>query len=46
VGIGTWLPGEELEECIARADTHLYSVKNALRLRDARGAVAALIGTA
>lgn len=44
VGIGTWLPGEGLEECIARADTHLYSVKNALRLRDARGAVAPLLG--
>jgi diguanylate cyclase (GGDEF)-like protein len=46
VGIGTWFPGEGLDECIARADTHLYSVKNALRLRDARGAVAPLLGTA
>jgi diguanylate cyclase (GGDEF)-like protein len=33
VGIGEWLPGESLGECIARADTHLYSVKHALRLR-------------
>jgi diguanylate cyclase (GGDEF)-like protein len=46
VGIGTWLPGEGLDECIARADTHLYSVKNAMRLRDARGSVAPVLGTA
>jgi diguanylate cyclase (GGDEF)-like protein len=46
VGIGTWLPGEGLDECIVRADTHLYSVKNAMRLRDARGAIAPLLGTA
>lgn len=45
VGIGTWLPGEGLEECIARADTQLYSVKKALRLRDARGATVSLLGT-
>jgi len=45
VGIGTWLEGESLGECIARADTHLYSVKNALRLRDERGAVAPLVGS-
>lgn len=38
VGIGTWLPGEDLDECIGRADTHLYSVKNALRLREVRAA--------
>jgi diguanylate cyclase (GGDEF)-like protein len=43
VGIGTWLAGESLEECIARADTHLYSVKNALRMRDARGEIAPLL---
>lgn len=36
VGIGEWLPRESLGECIARADTHLYSVKNTLRLCDAR----------
>jgi diguanylate cyclase (GGDEF)-like protein len=36
VGIGEWLPGEGLGECLARADTHLYSVKNALHLREAR----------
>lgn len=35
VGISEWLPGESLGECIARADAHLYSVKNALRLRGA-----------
>ncbi len=47
VGIGTWLPGEELDECIVRADTHLYSIKNALRLRDTRGgATAPLLGAA
>src|SRR5580693_1417233 len=37
VGIGEWLAGESLSECVARADTHLYSVKNALRAREARG---------
>jgi diguanylate cyclase (GGDEF)-like protein len=42
VGIGEWLPGESLAECIARADSDLYSVKNALRVRDARGAVESL----
>ena len=36
VGIGEWLPGESLGECIARADADLYSVKNAMRLRDTR----------
>jgi diguanylate cyclase (GGDEF)-like protein len=36
VGIGEWFPGENLGECIARADTQLYSVKNALRVYDAR----------
>jgi diguanylate cyclase (GGDEF)-like protein len=39
VGIGEWLPGESLGECVARADGHLYSVKNALRAHDARGGV-------
>jgi diguanylate cyclase (GGDEF)-like protein len=39
VGIGEWLPGENLGECIARADAHLYSVKNALRVHDARARV-------
>ncbi len=37
VGIGEWLPGESLGECIARADADLYSVKNAMRVRDVRG---------
>jgi diguanylate cyclase (GGDEF)-like protein len=36
VGVGEWLPGESLGECIARADTHLYEVKNALRSQEAR----------
>jgi diguanylate cyclase (GGDEF)-like protein len=39
VGIGEWLVGESLGECIARADAHLYSVKNTLRLSDARARV-------
>ncbi len=45
VGLGEWLPGESLGECIARADTHLYSVKNALRVRDARSHVEPLISS-
>lgn len=36
VGIAEWLGGESLGECVARADADLYSVKNALRLRDVR----------
>jgi diguanylate cyclase (GGDEF)-like protein len=43
VGIGEWLPGERLGECIARADTHLYTVKNSLRLHDARSDVESLL---
>lgn len=43
VGIGEWLGGESLGECIARADADLYSVKNALRLRDARSRVEPLV---
>jgi diguanylate cyclase (GGDEF)-like protein len=35
VGIAEWLVGEPLGECIARADTHLYSVKHELHLGDA-----------
>jgi diguanylate cyclase (GGDEF)-like protein len=34
VGVGEWFLGESLGECIARADAHLYAVKNALRLHD------------
>jgi diguanylate cyclase (GGDEF)-like protein len=45
VGIDEWLPEESLGECIVRADTHLYSVKNALRLHDARSRVEPLIGS-
>ncbi len=45
VGIGEWLPGESLGECVARADTHLYSVKNALRAHDAHGGVESLLGS-
>jgi diguanylate cyclase (GGDEF)-like protein len=37
VGLDEWLPDEGLAECVARADSHLYSVKNALRVHDARG---------
>lgn len=32
VGTSEWLPGESLRDCLARADAHLYSIKNALRL--------------
>lgn len=42
VGIGEWLPRETFGECIARADAHLYSVKNALHLRDAQAPVGPL----
>jgi diguanylate cyclase (GGDEF)-like protein len=45
VGIGEWLPGESLGECIARADTHLYSVKNALRLHEASGGIESLLSS-
>lgn len=44
VGIGEWMRGESLAECVARADSHLYSVKNALRVRDARSGVESLPG--
>jgi diguanylate cyclase (GGDEF)-like protein len=37
VGIGEWLPGESLGECVARADAHLYTIKNALRAHHVRG---------
>ncbi len=43
VGVGEWLPGESIGECIARADAHLYSVKKALRLHDVRGRVEPLL---
>jgi diguanylate cyclase (GGDEF)-like protein len=42
VGVGEWLPGESLRDCLARADAHLYSLKNALRLHDARARAAVL----
>lgn len=45
VGVGEWLPGESLGECIARADAHLYSVKNALRVHDARNRVEPLLSS-
>jgi diguanylate cyclase (GGDEF)-like protein len=45
VGICEWLPGESLGECIACADTDLYSVKNALRLHDARSHVEPLLSS-
>jgi diguanylate cyclase (GGDEF)-like protein len=45
VGIGEWLPEESLGECVARADTHLYSVKDALRVRDARRGTQSLLNS-
>jgi diguanylate cyclase (GGDEF)-like protein len=36
-GICSWLPGESLDDCLARADARLYSVKNAMRVLDTRG---------
>ena len=36
VGIAEWLSDESLGECIARADIHLYGVKNAPRCEEAR----------
>jgi diguanylate cyclase (GGDEF)-like protein len=45
VGIAEWLPGESLGECIARADANLYSVKNALPLRDACDRVEPLLSS-
>jgi diguanylate cyclase (GGDEF)-like protein len=44
VGIGEWLAGESLAECVARADSHLYNVKNTLRAHDARDPVQSLPG--
>lgn len=32
VGMGQWLPGESLDECIARADASLYGAKDAMRV--------------
>jgi diguanylate cyclase (GGDEF)-like protein len=43
VGIGEWLEGESLSDCLARADADLYTVKNALRVRDAREIVPLLV---
>jgi diguanylate cyclase (GGDEF)-like protein len=31
VGVGEWLPHETLADCLARADSGLYSAKNAIR---------------
>jgi diguanylate cyclase (GGDEF)-like protein len=45
VGVAEWLTGESLGECITRADTHLYDVKNALRLGDAGDSVEQLLGS-
>src|ERR1700722_10102568 len=39
VGIGEWLAGESLGQCLTRADAHLYSVKNSVHLHDARARV-------
>lgn len=40
IGICAWLAQESLDQCLARADERLYSAKNAMRVRDARPAVA------
>ncbi len=37
VGVGEWLPGESLGECMTRADSDLYRVKKALRAQDEPG---------
>ncbi len=46
VGVCEWLPGESLGECIARADAHLYEVKNALRSRTAHAGSDSLLSSA
>jgi diguanylate cyclase (GGDEF)-like protein len=46
IGIGEWLPGERLDECIARADADLYSVKNAMRQHGLPGPVEPVLRTA
>jgi diguanylate cyclase (GGDEF)-like protein len=45
VGVGEWLPGESLGECIARADSHMYRVKKALRSQDAHGQLEPLLSS-
>jgi diguanylate cyclase (GGDEF)-like protein len=45
IGLGEWLPGEPLSECLARADSQLYQVKDALRQRDLDGSVKSLLGS-
>lgn len=45
VGISEWLPSETLDDCMARADSDLYEVKNALRIRDARAGATLLSST-
>lgn len=36
VGVAEWQRGESLDECVARADAHLYSVKHAVRSAEPR----------
>jgi diguanylate cyclase (GGDEF)-like protein len=37
IGLAPWLAHESLADCLAQADVHLYSVKNALRGQDDAG---------
>jgi diguanylate cyclase (GGDEF)-like protein len=41
IGICEWMPRENLDKCLTRADAHLYSAKNAVRASDNRAAAAA-----
>lgn len=36
IGACSWMPQESLDQCLARADELLYSVKHAMRVHDAR----------
>lgn len=46
IGMAPWLAGESLDECLAHADAHLYSVKSSLRVGDARESPELLFGYA
>ncbi|HEX5307639.1 MAG TPA: GGDEF domain-containing protein [Solirubrobacteraceae bacterium] len=46
IGVCAWQPQETLGECLARADEHLYSIKNGPRVRDARVGVEPMLGYA
>jgi len=45
IGICEWLPQESLDECLTRADAHLYSAKNAVRASDNRAAAELALGS-